>query len=86
MNETGGKKFNPLDPLGIVQTAKDHVDALAVNAGLSPLPTLPGLQQRTEAERAATHSQMFPGTTLPPRGTGMSRILDPLGLFSRKGG
>lgn len=79
-------QFNPLDPLGIIKTAKDQIDTMATQAGLPPLPSVPGLQQRTEAERAMVHKERFPGTPVPTRGTGIARLLDPLGLFNRQPG
>lgn len=57
---------------------------MAVQAGLPPLPSVPGLQQRTEAERAIVHRERFPGAPVPTRGTGIARLLDPLGLFNRE--
>jgi hypothetical protein len=84
MATTQEGKFNPFDPLGLLKKAKDQVDGMAVKAGLPSLPPVPGLQQRTEAERAMVHREKFLGVELPTRGTGMSQILDPLGIFNRE--
>lgn len=78
-------KFNPLDPLGVIKTVKDQVDTMAVKAGMSPLPNLPGMGQRTEAERETMHISRYGPTELPPRGTGLNRWLDPLGIFNKQG-
>jgi hypothetical protein len=77
-------KFNPLDPLGVVKTVKDQVDTMVVKAGLPSPPNLPGMGQRTEAERETLHRERYGGIEPPPRGTGMNRWFDPLGLFNRK--
>jgi len=76
-------KFNPLDPLGIIKTAKNQIDIMATQTGLPLLPSVPGLQQRTNEERAVVHRERFPDTPVPARGTGINRILDPLGFFNR---
>lgn len=78
------EKFNPLDPLGVIKTVKNQVDTMASTAGLPQLPSVPGLQQRTNEERAIIHRERFPDSPLPVRGTGMTRILDPLGVFNRQ--
>ena len=77
-------QFNALDPLGIIKMAKNQIDTMATQAGLSPLPSVPGLQQRTEVERGMVHRERFPDAPVPARGTGMARLLDPLGLFNRE--
>lgn len=78
------EKFNPLDPLGVIKTVKNKVDTMATGAGLPPTPSVPGLQQRTNEERGVVHRERFPGTPEPARGTGMTRVMDPLGLFNKK--
>jgi len=71
------ERFNPLDPLGIFARAKQEVDKVASGAGLPLLPGPPGLARMTEAEREVRH-----GGPTPERGTGFTRFLDPLSLFS----
>lgn len=78
------EKFNPLDPLGVIKNVKNQVDIMATSAGLPPTPSVPGLQQRTNEERAVVHRERFPGTPEPARGTGIARILNPLGLFNKQ--
>lgn len=77
-------KFNPLDPLGVAKKVQDQVNTMATKAGLSPLPPLPGMQQRTSTERETLHRERYGETELPARGTGMSKILDPLGIFKKR--
>lgn len=76
-------KFNPLDPLGIIKTAKNQLNTMATQAGLPLLPSVPGLQPRTYEERAIVDRERFPGPPVLARGAGMNRLLDPLGLFNR---
>lgn len=75
-------QFNPLDPLGIIKATKNQIDTMAVRAGLPPTPSVPGLQQRTNEERAIVHRERFPEGPEPVRGTGVRRVFDPLGLLS----
>jgi len=74
------ERFNPLDPLGIFGRVKKDVDRIGSSVISLPLPGPPGMARRSEQERAARH-----GAEPPPRGTGFLRLLDPLGLVSRKG-
>lgn len=76
-------KFNPLDPLGIIKTARNQIDTMATRAGLPPpvslWPPVPG----ATPERAIVDRERFPGPPVPARGAGMNRLLDPLGIFNR---
>ena len=72
------RRFNPFDPLGILEPVRRDVDRFLSKASLPLPPGPPGLARRTEEERVARH-----GGPTPERGTGFARLLDPLGLFSR---
>lgn len=70
-------KFNPLDPLGVVKTVKTQVDTMARQAGLPSTPSIPGLEQKPNNERAVVERERFPSSPEPARSTGLR-------LFNRK--
>ncbi len=62
-------KVNPLDPLGLLDGAKKQLDQVAEKMKLPKLPDPPGMG------RIGNPS---------PRGSGLPRLLDPLGLFTKE--
>lgn len=72
-------RLNVLDPLGVLGAVKKDVDRIGTSVFNVRIPGPPGLARRSEQERAQRHEATYGGTP-PTRGTGLRRLLDPLGL------